>query len=111
MTESDEICCVQVRQNLVVAIRKIQRAEAKDATIHDDRLSVSTELAQNNLANGCFDGDYFLEDFDAARHFAALCFGYMKSLCEKSIEAVNEADRLKPGHWVNPNVPGSHRDS
>ena len=98
---------VRVSQNLVVSIRRVSRSEALGHTIHDDRLAVSTSLAQNNLTNGCFDGDYFLQDFETARHFAALCLGYMKTLCETALDAIHEIRAEPDSEWVNPHLPGA----
>lgn len=95
---------VEVRRNLVTAIRAVPR-DAATGPIHDDRLAVSTDLAQNNLARGSFDGDYFLEDFETARHFAALCLGYMKVLCEKSLTALENAAHEPGEGWGNPHLP------
>lgn len=99
------VYCVRVRRNLVEAIDQVSRSDAPDAAVFDDRLAVSTELAQNNLVNGCFDGDYFLEDFEMARNFAALCIGFMKNLCENSLDAINEAYPVSGSDWRNPHIP------
>lgn len=107
MTSQTAVFCVRVRQNLVLSIRRVSGSDVAGQTVFDDRLAVSTELARNNISNGCFDGDYYLGDFEMARHFAALCFGYMKNLCEISLEALNDAGPSTDGGWVNPHRPGA----
>jgi hypothetical protein len=94
---------VVVRRNLVCEIRPIDAAEARCS--EDDPLAVSTQLAQNNRNNGCLDGEYDFASFDAARHFATLCAEYLKSFCEKSVEAMNRLDRPEDGAWHNPFIP------
>lgn len=96
---------VRVRGNLVVSIRPVPRPPEGQAPVFADRLSVSTRLAENNQANGCFDGDYHVEDFEMARHFAALCLGYMKTLCETSLAAIAAIEADAEGAWINPHLP------
>ena len=105
MSEAETVICVSVRSNLVSAIRHVSRDAAGEATVYDDRLAVSTELTRNNQLNGCFDGDYFLDDAETARHFAALCLGYMKNLCETSSDAVSALDLSSGNDWISPHVP------
>lgn len=92
---------VVVRRNLVVRIEPTGRA-APEA----DPLAVSTRLAENNRANGCIDGDYELASFEEARHFAALCLGYIKNLCEKSLDAIADAGADGAEEWENRFLPG-----
>jgi len=103
---------VTVRRNLVCEISPIAAAEARCGD--DDPLAVSTQLAQNNRNNGCLDGEYDFASFEAARHFATLCAGYMQSFCEKSVEAMNRLDAPVDGTWHNPFIPrppaGGRRD-
>ena len=94
---------VVVERNLVCEIRAIDAREA-DCT-EDDPLRVSVQLAQNNQTKGCLDGTYDFASFDAARHFATLCAGYLKSFCEKSVEALDRMDGLDGESWLNPYVP------
>lgn len=108
MSGADPVFCVEVRHNVVTAIRAVSR-DAVDGPIHDDRLAVSTELARNNLTGGCFDGDYFLEDFETARHFSALCLGFMKVMCEKSLTALENIDSVPGQGWINPHLPDTGR--
>ena len=93
---------VMVRRNLVTEIRPIEPAEANCQ--EDDPLAVSTQLAQNNRANGCLDGEYDFATFEAARHFATLCADYLKSFCDKSVDALNRLERPDEP-WHNPFVP------
>ena len=103
---------VVVRQNLVCEIRSIDATESRCR--EDDPLIVSTQLAQNNRHNGCLDGEYDFASFEAARHFATLCTGYIQSFCEKSVETMNRLDRPEGGAWYNPFIPqppsGGHRN-
>ncbi len=95
---------VTVRGNLVVAVANV----AADGPMpEDDPLDVSTMLARNNQENGCLDGDYDFASPETARHFAALCAGYMKNLSEKTIESLNETGSLDGQGWRNPLVPGT----
>lgn len=93
---------VEVRRNMVVAIRHVA-----DGTPIADPLAISTLLAQNNLAHGCLDGDYDLDSFEAARHFAGLCIGFLKNLCERSLDAIPDVGKDGEIEWINPFVPGS----
>ncbi len=74
----------------------------------------SFAVAQNNRNNGCLDGEYDFDSFEAARHFATLCAGYIQNFCEKSVEAMNRLDRPEGGSWDNPFIPqppsGGHQD-
>ena len=94
---------VVVERNLVCRICPIDPASARCR--EDDPLAVSTQLAQNNRNNGCLDGEYDFETFEAARHFAALCADYLKSFCDRSIEAINRLERPSEGAWHNPFIP------
>lgn len=96
---------VSVRQNLVTAIAPIARSEAHGLTADDDPLAVSSRLAQNNLENGCLDGDYDFVSFEAARQFAMLCLEYLKKLCEKSVTSVAGADGVGERAWRNACIP------
>ena len=96
---------MSVRNNLVTTIRHVAADTAGEAQVFGDRLALSTELTRNNQKNGCFDGDYFLTDPETARHFAALCLGYMKNLCEASSEAVSNLDLATGMDWTNPHIP------
>lgn len=100
---------VVVRRNLVCEIRPIDAAEARCS--EDDPLAVSTQLAQNNRNNGCLDGEYDFATFEAARYFATLCADYLKSFCEKSVEAMNRLDQTEANAWFNPFVPPSRSDA
>jgi hypothetical protein len=103
MTAGSRFFRVVVRRNLVCEIRSIDASEARCS--EDDPLIVSTQLAQNNRNNGCLDGEYDFASFEAARHFATLCAGYLQSFCEKSVEAMNRLDRPEGGTWFNPYIP------
>ena len=92
---------VSVRRNLVVRVAPVPGEGGGD-----DPLEASTKLAQNNQQNGCLDGDYDFATAEHARHFAALCAGYMKSLCEKTIDSVNQHGDLEGQGWTNPFLPG-----
>lgn len=94
---------VVVHRNLVCKIHAIEAHET-DCT-EDDPLQVSTQLAQNNRANGCLDGSYDFATFEAALHFATLCTEYLKSFCEKSVEAMNRLERPEDEPWHNPFIP------
>lgn len=94
---------VAVRRNLVAEIREIEARRSGE--IHTDPLAVSSQLAQANLDNGCLDGDYDFAEFETARHFAALCSGYLQRLCERSIESLNTLDPPPDGVWRNPFIP------
>lgn len=96
---------VSVRQNLVTAIEPIARSEAHGLAEDDDPLAVSSRLAQNNLENGCLDGDYDFVSFEAARHFAMLCLEYLKKLCEKSVTSVAGVDSNGERVWRNACIP------
>lgn len=98
---------VEVRGNLVVAIRALDPGAHPGLMPEADALAVSTRLAENNRLNACLDGDYHLATFEEARHFAALCLGFLKNLCEKSLEAIAEAGDDAP--WENRFVPGPGR--
>ena len=99
---------VIVERNLVAEIRPISAAESTCS--EDDPLQSSTELAQNNRNNGCLDGEYDFASFDAARHFATLCADYLKSFCEKSVEALNRLDPPAEEAWNNPYIPKQTTD-
>lgn len=105
-----DIYRIEVRRNIVTRITAARPEEAPDGIDIDDPLAVSTQLADNNKANGCFDGDYYLSTFSAARHFAGLCLGFQKALCEKSFESVERAGEDGVQGWVNPFVPGEGGD-
>lgn len=95
---------VEVRHNIVVAIRRSAEG-ADEALASDDPLAVSTLLAQNNLANGCLDGDYYFVSFYAAQRFSELCLDYVKNLCERSVDAVTKAPSDGAQDWRNHLVP------
>lgn len=95
---------VMIRQNLVTEIRRMAPGDDPGAEPSDDQLAVSSRLAQNNLANGCLDGDYDLASFESARQFAALCLGFLKNLCETSLDSVAEAGKEGEESWRNPLV-------
>jgi hypothetical protein len=99
---------VVVRHNMVTEIRQLTD-ESEDNRSTIDPLAISTLLASNNLRNGCLDGEYDLPDFETARHFAALCIGFQKNLCEKSLEAVAEAGMDGATSWRNRYVPETGR--
>jgi hypothetical protein len=95
-----EIWRVMVRNNLVSEVQRIavETTESKG----DDPLAAATLLSKNNFENGCLDGDYDFKEAENARHFAALCAGYVKNLCEKTIDSLNEYDGSEQDHWKNP---------
>lgn len=99
-----EIWRVSVRRNIVAGIARIETAGAPPAG--DDPLAASTRLAQNNRHNGCLDGDYDFATSENARHFAALCAGYVKNLCEKTIENLSDVGSDDLARWDNPFSPG-----
>lgn len=96
---------VVVRHNMVTEIRPLSEG-SEESSSPVDPLAISTLLASNNQRNGCLDGEYDLTDFETARHFAALCLGYQKNLCEKSLEAVARAGADGADSWKNRYVPG-----
>ena len=96
---------VEVRHNLVQAIIHVSPEDVGQAQIFDDRLAVSTALTRNNQSNGCFDGDYYLADAETARHFAALCLGFMQNLSESSMKSISDFDLENAGDWENPHIP------
>ena len=104
MSGEDRAYCVEVRGNLVASISHVGLHDAA-GVIHDDRLAVSTELSETFQKTGRFDGRYYLADAELARHFAALCLGFMQNLCDTSAQAVSNI-RLETGEdWVNPHLP------
>ncbi len=103
MAGGAEIWRVRVRRNVVASISRIEFAEPRPAG--DDPLTASTKLAGNNQRNGCLDGDYDFGSCENARHFAALCAGYLKNLCERTIEALADTPQGALPRWDNPFVP------
>ena len=103
--EVGKVFRVEVRHNLVRAIIHVSSEEAGEVEVFDDRLAVSTALTRNNQSNGCFDGDYYLADAETARHFAALCLGYMQNLSESSMKSISDFDLEYAGDWTNPHIP------
>jgi hypothetical protein len=98
---------VVVRSNMVVEIQTLEvDVDVLDASL-EDTLTISTILANNNKINGKLDGDYDLGSFETARHFAALCLGYQKQLCEKSIESLTNINVGDSGVWTNKYIPTS----
>lgn len=93
---------VTVRGNLVIAVLPV---EVPGPLPPDDPLEVSTILARNNRANGSLDGDYDFAAPETARHFAALCAGYMKNLAERTIEGLSDCGDFETQGWRNPSVP------
>jgi len=104
-SNSRHIWRVIVRKNIVMEIQRIPATEQDQ--ICDDPLKASTKLSQNNLKNGCLDGDYDFATFETAHHFSTLCAGYLKSLCEKIIERLSNDDSLGEHYWNNEVVPHS----
>lgn len=100
-----EIWRVSVRRNVVASIVRFEFASAELAG--DDPLAASTKLARNNQMNGCLDGDYEFESSENARHFAALCAGYLKNLCERTIETLADVPPGDLARWDNPFLPAS----
>ncbi len=96
---------VVVRNNMVVEIQTLEvDVDVLDTSL-EDTLAISTILANNNKTNGKLDGDYDLGTFETARHFAALCLGYQKQLCERSIESLANANLGVNGVWTNKYIP------
>ena len=104
LTETGQGYRVVVRRNLVVRIEPTGAAAPEV-----DPLAVSTRLAENNQANGCIDGDYELASFEEARHFAALCLGFVKNLCENALDAIADAGTGGAETWENRFLPGNSR--
>ena len=105
MSDTAEIWRVSVRRNIVASIVRIEFTTARPAG--DDPLAASTKLARNNQFNGCLDGDYDFESSENARHFAALCAGYLKNLCERTIETLADVAPRDLSRWDNPFLPAS----
>lgn len=108
---SAQVFVVTVENNVVTQIEPANLDIVPSDVVLDDPLAVSTLLADNNKTNGCMDGEYFLNDFESARHFAALCIGFQKSLCEKSLEAILDVGRDGKESWSNPFVPDALHNS
>ena len=96
---------VRIRHNVVVAIDGVTTAEA--ISIPDTKLEVTSQLAANNQANGCIDGDYYFADVKLARHFAKLSLDYLRRLIEKSEEAVEALVPEPDTIWRNPFFPNT----
>ena len=96
---------VEVRGNMVTQIRSLADDELAKATLIDDPLEASTRLAQNNMVNGCLDGDYDFNAFTTARYFATLCLEFMQKLCEKSLNSINESASDRDTAWRNQHIP------
>lgn len=82
-----DVYVVIVEGNLVRAIERC--AEAPDGPIPRTPLEVSTELANNHRRNGRLDGRYYFTETQPAKIFAALCLGFVKSLAERRIAAID----------------------
>ncbi len=91
---------VVVRNNMVREIEALPYRD--DIEIPNSPLEVSSQLAQNNLKNGCLDGDYYFDDSESARQFAILSLDFMKRMVEKSLDAVYGA-AISPDGWTNTN--------
>jgi len=100
---SAEAYRVRIRHNVVVAIEPCDAAEATH--VPETKLEVTSQLAANNQANGCIDGDYFFADAKLARHFAKLALDYLRRLIEKSEEGVEAWSAEVADEWHNPLFP------
>ena len=90
---------VLVVKNLVTAI--LPAPASADDPPEDDPLKVSTQLAMNNIENGCLDGNYDFNSFENARHFASLCAGYFQNLSERTIVSLSNHDASGTSEWKN----------
>ncbi|MGI9464814.1 MAG: hypothetical protein ACR2OM_12780, partial [Aestuariivirgaceae bacterium] len=96
---------VSVRSNVVIEIRPLDPGELQPERLIEDPLDASTRLSQNNLANGCLDGEYDFGSIQTARFFATLCLEFMQKLCEKSLASAGKAASDGDEAWRNPHVP------
>lgn len=79
---------VLVKHNIVCAIERIE--DGDDSKVPQTKLEVSTQLAKNNLENGCIDGDYYFDDANLAKNFALLSLDFVKRLIDKTVEKIED---------------------
>lgn len=94
---------VVVLRNVVTELRPVETADP--GRTGDDPLAAATRLSRNNQANGCLDGCYEFATSEEARHFAALCAGFMKNLSERTMADLASARGIETGGWRNPFLP------
>ena len=92
---------VVIRHNVVVAVNAFPAVDGRKPD--DDPLELSSQLASNNLRNGCLDGEYAVSDAEAARLFAHLSLDFLKRMIEKSLSSLDSGS-ISAG-WINPYVP------
>jgi hypothetical protein len=93
---------VRVRHNIVSSIGPIPRHDGLH--IPETTLEVSTQLARNHRARGCIDGDYYFENAERAKHFAALCQDFVKKLIDKTMADLERVRASPDAAWRNPSV-------
>lgn len=96
---------VVVSSNVVTDIRCVEAVDLRPETLIEDPLVASTRLSQNNLANGCLDGEYDFSSLHTARMFATLCLEFTQKLCENSLTSLGEASLEGNEDWHNPYTP------
>jgi len=90
MPDCDTVIEVEIRDNIVCAIREIPRPAG--AEVPATRLEVSRQLASRHLEHGCIDGSYRFDDAERARSFAVLALDFVKRLIERRIDEIESLD-------------------
>ncbi len=84
---------VLIRHNLVQQIVHLNSLEP-GCKILESNLEAGTAIAQNNVANGCIDGEYCFTDYEQAKSFAILSLDFV----DKTVEAMSaDIERLNSG--------------